>query len=49
MKRKRIILVEKFLNGELDEPSFFQELQNAELHNQQSEKFNNGTILGDDQ
>jgi hypothetical protein len=46
MERKRIIPVEKCLNGELVEPSFFQEPENVELHNQQSEKCNNGTMLG---
>jgi hypothetical protein len=46
MDRKRIIHVEKRLNGELVEPSFFQEPENEELHNQQSEKCNNGTMLG---
>jgi hypothetical protein len=38
MERKRIITVEKLLNGELAEPSFSQEPENVELHNQQSEK-----------
>jgi len=38
MERKRIILVEKFLNGDLAKPSSFQELENVELHNQQIEK-----------
>jgi hypothetical protein len=38
MERKRTIPVEIRLNGELAEPSFFQEPENVELHNQQSKK-----------
>jgi hypothetical protein len=46
MERKIIIPMEKQLNGELVEPSFFQYPKNVELHNQQSEECNNGTMLG---
>jgi hypothetical protein len=37
MERKRIILVEKRLNGESVKLYFIQEPENVELHNQQSE------------
>jgi hypothetical protein len=36
----------KTLKWRVGEPSFFQEPENVELHNQQSEKCNNGTMLG---
>jgi hypothetical protein len=37
MERKESYMWEKFLNGELAEPSLFQEPENVELHNQQRE------------
>jgi len=36
----------KMLKWRVDRASFFQEPEKVELHNQQSEKCNNGTMLG---
>jgi hypothetical protein len=50
MERKRIIPVEKRLNGELVEPSFFQEPENAgasQPTERKMQQWNNARVTGD--